>query len=531
MKIFNLSLCVLFAFYLAGLSVDARTFTDVRDRKIEASIISVSDGQVELKMDKGGKIYKVSVSKFIKADQEYIKLWQKTKADNEKSGEKKDSAAEAKRKKLRDLLRKSKPLKLDEIVINKEIWKMSTSDFAKKYEPNGFVYMSASKQDLRAAGKGFSLFGKNAGEVVVRTEGGHVASVLISLYNRGDDGSISMALFNGAYNGIIRSLTDKTGVTPSDEGKTGTVKLTRQLWEWENSIILLEKSLSSDGGRPEFLRVKMKSEHAKSQGMANRSSLRNNVVRDKATGDIYIKGVPMVDQGRKGYCAVASAARVYQYYGLDIDQHELAQIAGTGPNSGTSLGEMVASLKKVTRHVRSRVLVMYEFPKGSADKMPGNDSSYQDYDRMIRNYNLGLKEFARDIKNYNKIAKKKGKTVFASDYETGVVHMETFARKCDPSIYREVMTKKSSFSRFQSKIEEYIDQGLPVGWCLQLGMFKEGDMPQNFGGHMRLITGYNSKTKEIIYTDSWGHGHGKKRMPLADAFCMSNALLALPPTK
>ena len=174
---------------------------------------------------------------------------------------------------------------------------------------------------------------------------------------------------------------------------------------------------------------------------------------------------------------------------------------------------------------------MYEFPKGSADKMPKGDSNYQDYDRMIKNYNLGLKEFARDIKNYNKIAKKSGKSEFACDYKTGVVHMQTFARKCDTGIYRDVMTKKSSFPRFQSKIEEYIDQGLPVGWCLQLGMFKEGDMPQNFGGHMRLITGYNSKTKEIIYTDSWGDGHGKKRMPIADAFCMSNALLALPPTK
>ena len=77
--------------------------------------------------------------------------------------------------------------------------------------------------------------------------------------------------------------------------------------------------------------------------------------------------------------------------------------------------------------------------------MPKGDSNYQDYDRMIKNYNLGLKEFARDIKNYNKIAKKSGKSEFACDYKTGVVHMQTFARKCDTGIYRDVMTKKSSF--------------------------------------------------------------------------------------
>ncbi len=505
MRVSNVKWCVVLVLYLSGLSVGARTFTDNRGRKLEASIISVNGSQVEIKLDKSSEIVKVAISKLSKVDREHIKLWQTTKGaqdkddDNKESKTKdKDESVENKRKKLMALLKKSKPLELDEIVINKEIWIMSTADFAKKFKPNGFVYMSAAKNDLRAAGKGFSLFGKKAGEVVVRTEGGRIASVSISLYNRGDDGDMSISLFNDTYNGIISSLKDKTGVTSSDESKTGTVKLARRLWEWESSIILLEKSLSTDGKSPEFLRVKMKSKNAKSRGMANRSSLRDNVVRDGATGDVYIKGVPMVDQGRKGYCAVASAARVYQYYGLEVDQHELAQIAGTGPNSGTSLGEMVASLKKVTRHVHSRVLVMYEFPKGSADKMPKGDSSYQDYDRMIKNYNLGLKEFARDIKNYNKIAKKRGKAEFACDYKTGVVHMQTFASKCDPSIYRDVMTKKSSFPRFQSKIKEYIDQGLPVGWCLQLGMFKEGDMPQSFGGHMRLITGYNNKTKEII---------------------------------
>ncbi len=102
MKILNLSMCALFAFCMAGLTVDARTFTDVRDRKIEASIISVMGGQVELKLDKGGKIYKIAVTKFSKADQEHIKSWQKTKEDDKKESKPedkdKDGSAEDKRK-------------------------------------------------------------------------------------------------------------------------------------------------------------------------------------------------------------------------------------------------------------------------------------------------------------------------------------------------------------------------------------------------------------------------------------------------
>ncbi len=62
-------------------------------------------------------------------------------------------------------------------------------------------------------------------------------------------------------------------------------------------------------------------------------------------------------------------------------------------------------------------------------------------------------------------------------------------------------------------------------------MFKEPGLPQTGGGHMRLIIGYNDKKDEIIYTDSWGKGHGKKRMLASNAFCMTNVILALPPIR
>lgn len=420
---------------------------------------------------------------------------------------------------------------VEDIVLDKKLWDTKLETFAKHQKPRGFEYMSSAKDAVRSEGKGFTFYGQSAGEVVLRADNGVISSANIFLYNRGDNGDMALSEFNTHYNNAVKKLTDATGQKPKDISKRSTVDLTRMLWMWENSAILVEKSVSDRGANPEFIRIRMKAKNARSKGMINRAALDDNVIKDRASGDVYIDNVPMIDQGKKGYCAVASAARVYQYYGLETDQHMLAQIAGTGPTSGTSLGEMVGALKKVTRHVHSRVLVLYEYPKGLADKMPDQDSSNRDYARIIKNYNLGLKEFARDVKKYNRIAKKRGKKVFPDDTDSGVVNMRRFAAQCDPTIYREVMTAKSSYSRFVNKIEEYIDQGLPVGWCLQLGMFKEGNMPQMFGGHMRLIIGYNEKTKEVIYTDSWGAGHSKKRMPMADAFCMSNALLALPPTK
>ncbi len=424
-----------------------------------------------------------------------------------------------------------KPMQVEDILLNQKLWETKLESFAKHHHLNGFKYMSSAKKAVRAEGKNFTFFGKQAGEVVLRSNKDLISDVNISLYNRGDNGEIKLKNLMARYDYAVAKITEVTGQKPRDMSGKKTVELTRMLWMWENSAILVERSTSAKGVKPEFLRIRIKAQNARSGGIANRSSLRSNLVKDRDSGDVYIENIPMIDQGKKGYCAVASAARVYQYYGLDTDQHMLAQIAGTKSRQGTSLGEMVSALKKVTRHVRSRVLVLYEYPKGLADKMPDKNSSDQEYMRLIRNYELGLKEFARDIKKYDKLAKKKNKQTFSDALKARGFKLSKFISQCDPEIYREVMTAKSSYTRFVSKIEEYIDQGIPIGWCLQLGMFKEGKLPQMFGGHMRLIIGYNKKTKEVIYTDSWGAGHAKKRMPVANAFCMSNALLVLPPNK
>ena len=46
---------------------------------------------------------------------------------------------------------------------------------------------------------------------------------------------------------------------------------------------------------------------------------------------------------------------------------------------------------------------------------------------------------------------------------------------------------------------------------------------------MRIIVGYNPTTKEILYSDSWGQGHEEKRMPVDDAWAITNGLSSLQP--
>lgn len=69
---------------VASADLAARTFTDVKGRKIEASIVQVLDDRVELKLDKKKKNYEVPFAKLSEEDNAYIKQWQE---DNKKKEE------------------------------------------------------------------------------------------------------------------------------------------------------------------------------------------------------------------------------------------------------------------------------------------------------------------------------------------------------------------------------------------------------------------------------------------------------------
>lgn len=106
--------------------------------------------------------------------------------------------------------------------------------------------------------------------------------------------------------------------------------------------------------------------------------------------------------------------------------------------------------------------------------------------------------------------------------------------KADPETFRDMKRRQNRYDHFNRKVKEYVDQGIPLCWTLFLGMFKEGEMPQSFGGHMRLIVGYNFSDPEvpkIIYTDSWGEGHGRKEMRADEAYCMTTGLYAMVPNQ
>jgi hypothetical protein len=58
----------------------------------------------------------------------------------------------------------------------------------------------------------------------------------------------------------------------------------------------------------------------------------------------------MIDQGKKGYCAAATLARVLQHYGYVVDQHALAELAETEGQASEGYTRWDASKKYYSCH-------------------------------------------------------------------------------------------------------------------------------------------------------------------------------------
>lgn len=399
-----------------------------------------------------------------------------------------------------------KSASLDEILFDAKLWQRSLSELKGGDSATGaFAWLSSDRDGLRAEAKKLQLLGHPVGEVVIRGRGGKVSEANISLFNRGDDGEISLDDFDQKMTRWKAALDQQLGVRSEPRRERGAVALQGSVWRKGDTALLLEGSVNRSEKRAEFIRLRLASLSAAKnapRGMARRGSFAANVRKDEK-GFTWIEGIPMVDQGQKGYCVVASIERVTRYFGAEMDQHEMAQIANTG-RGGTSGDEMEKAFQKVTGKVHLRTLKHIEFDQRQMEK---------------------------DIRGYNRAAKSAGVGTYDVDPDQWIIDPRHFWSVAHKETFRDMKRTQGGYAHFNRKIKEYIDQGIPLCWTLYLGMFKEEGLPQSHGGHMRLVIGYNSETEEIYYTDSWGQGHEKKTMRADEAYCMTMALYSMVPNR
>ena len=402
---------------------------------------------------------------------------------------------------------------LEILFLDAKMWSQPVSEVLNKRTHLKFRWLSKEKNDARSATKGLRLWQQPVGETILRSREDKLHSFEISIYNRGDMGAISSKNFDTLskqWQALLHSKTGQEGEKMNRTQKGSVVSANRWLWECPGAYIALTESSTGHGSakRPEFLKLTLVSvefgkEMFSSRGgitnlMAKRSQLKESV-EERPNGDVVIKNVPMVDQGRKGYCAVASAERVFRYYGLQVDQHAMAQIAQSSAEGGTNPTKMVEALKRVAGRTKTR---------------------------LFQHYQIDQREASSTIKAYNRLAKKTTQRQVPEN-----TFYQQFLSVANPNTLKSVRSKGSAYDRFRKTVMDKVDEGIPLLWSLQVGIIKERGIPQAGGGHMRLIIGYNEESDQLIYTDSWGAGHEFKKMSFPDAFTASMNLITIKPSR
>ncbi len=403
---------------------------------------------------------------------------------------------------------------LGTILSSPEFWKLSQDAFMDRYDHLGFRWTSDTKDSARISGgvEKLSVEEGEIGETIVTFADGVPKQVQLSIYNRGDDGLISNAeKFNEKLQTWNKIISDISNVKPERRSRNNksAVKTSGVVWSTPDVAYLLEYSARKRPFHGEFIRLRvapvvkksfMEERLSGSEKRVKKSDLPANVVRED--GDVYIKGIPMVDQGQKGYCVVAATARMFGYYGLQVDQHEIAQMAGSSASGGTNTDAMIDALKSIVGRFKMRIKTH-------------NAMDYKD-----------MSDLSED---YNRIAKRAD----AKEVPTGssVNHWHNFDY-FDPEILKTTrLRSRSGIKKFDAEIMRSINAGIPLLWTVTLGIYKEPvRIDQSRGGHMRMIIGYNTAKKEIIFSDTWGAGHEKKHWGIEEAYCSTKGIYSIQPT-
>lgn len=423
---------------------------------------------------------------------------------------------------------------LGEVFKNPANWTLGAEAFAGQFQRFGFGFldgkqtaMSNQKQLLRFLGVGLC-------EARVYFDAGAVRRVELSVYNKGDAGALDKETFEA----LVGSVKDKISVFVQEPGMTGKTSndranyfVRRHQWIKKSPGIQLESAFVEphrSGGKnvaysAEFIKVLMVPIKAGGSGVStmgggvatqakNARKVKENVTRN-AEGDVWIENVPMVDQGQKGYCAAASSERVLRYYGIEVDQHQIAQLADTAAEVGTTLEGMAKAVAKVGR----------QFQLDKKDLISADsEGSFEKSDH------------AKLIEQYNAVAKKKraGEIDWKNYTTDHMVDLQKIWMDMDPAILLAARSaQKQGMNQFAKNIRLYVDQGVPLVWSCLVGMYPETPPLGQEGafGHVRLIIGYNAKTGDVLYSDSWGPAHALKRLPLDQAWAMTKGLIVLKP--
>ena len=304
---------------------------------------------------------------------------------------------------------------------------------------------------------------------------GKVAQVDMVFFNKGDsaDGKKwsqkMQRQMNEQWKVIEGSLNSFAGDGANGTWGYGKVKNKAKIWHCENMAFYLEFKPR------EFIILHIippdaeASAGQKAVAAADFDGKAN--VETGANGDVYIKNIPMVDQGPKGYCVPATMERILKYYSIpDVDMHKIAAVCKTNVGGGTTISSVMKDFKNVCNTFKLRMAPVNGFTMNSI-------SALVDKGIPVCWTLLSTKPYT----------------------ERMVANTEKRQKEADFDSY-------ISFIKDQKKLPKLRD-----------------------GAHICLIIGYNKKSKELAVSNSWGDSFAISWVRFDDAKTVSHNLFVISP--
>ena len=344
------------------------------------------------------------------------------------------------------------------------------ADLVRDY-PGKFRWLDQSKKQARAIRTKtdpLTLYGDPLQEVIVTLDGKkQLGSVVLSIYNRGDAGEWDRDRFEEKLDLVRDKLSGFAGgkKPESQSAALGNgAKLFANIWRTPELDLVLRWS-STNRKEPEYITLELlppgeapKNLRASLKSTAGAGNLSEQVKQD-AAGSRYLE-IPMVDQGGKGYCVAATVERILRYYGSDIDQHVIAQLAASEKNvndfnmfrefelTRELLRENRDALEAADSRLGVRFKRHYEYK---------SLLSYRGVERLCKEYNSAAQKLKKERLKFNDFVVTRRKT---KTFQLG-----QFLSALDPEVYSAVrMRDKSNYEEFVKLVRESIDDGVPLCW-------------------------------------------------------------------
>lgn len=447
---------------------EMRTFADTQGRKLVAQVVGFSEGKVKLRRN-DGKVFELEESRLSKEDQEYL------------NGLREASAAEV------DKLNSAAghPLFTKKPLLQRPAEEVARTLGLRPESKTSGLYswrLYAAFYGGPDGGKpgSYRLFGAMPFSLALYADPyGSVSHLSAVFANKGDFGSSagfgedhfeegesqeSGSLEDAMeldFNTITARLTEALGVPETQRFGEGKERRTVSRWDAQGVSILLamedEEFVNLSIVPVEFAERGGKTERVDDSAIKQRVAA---AVKRGDNGDVIITGIPMVDQGPKGYCVPATFERAMRFMGMEADMYLLAMVGQTSAGGGTSpkllIDEVESQVYRKGRRTRddeTKKLAISKLKRFLDDGIPV----------MWRMYSLDA---------YNEIANK-----------------NTEAR---------------------AKVEDWADWAAKV--AAQSDDYSKRE-PAPDAHHICMIIGYNEATGELAVSDSWGARYELRWVP------------------